>query len=120
MSTPVRRRRIPSLLLVVVVATGSMVYAADASSKRTTKAAPTGITIKDFAFKPDKFTGKVGKAISVINADRVMHTLTADDKSFDTGRMGGGAKKTITITKAGTYKFHCDIHQYMKGTVTVK
>ena len=121
MRTSARRLRITSLLLVTIVATGTTANDVGASSKKTVKAkAATAITIKEFAFKPDKLTGRVGQRISVVNSDRVTHTLSADDKSFNTGKIGGGAKTTFTIAKAGTYKFHCDIHQYMNGTIIVK
>ena len=59
-------------------------------------------------------------AVTVTNDDGTMHTLTADDKSFDTGDLDGGASATITIATAGTYEYHCDIHNYMTGTIEAK
>jgi plastocyanin len=56
------------------------------------------------------------------------HTLTADDGSFDTGVVTPGAEggrfagtnATFTVTKPGTYNFHCEVHPtIMKGTMTV-
>ena len=57
--------------------------------------------------------------MTVDNGDDTMHTVTADDKSFDTGDIDGGAKGTITIDKPGKYTYHCDIHNYMTGVIEV-
>ena len=54
------------------------------------------------------------------NADSTVHTLTADDKSFDTGNLDGGAKASITIAKPGKYAYHCEIHNYMTGTIEAR
>ncbi len=59
--------------------------------------------------------------MTVKNNSGSQHTVTADDSS------GGfnvtiDASKTATFTapaKAGTYKFHCNIHNFMHGTLTV-
>ena len=45
--------------------------------------------------------------------------MTADDKSFDTGRIQAGKTASITLSEAGTVKFHCDIHNYMTGSIHV-
>ena len=61
-----------------------------------------------------------GTEITVTNNDSVAHTVTVDDKSFDTGDLAGGAKGTITIKSPGKYAYHCDIHNYMTGVIEVK
>ena len=62
---------------------------------------------------------KAGKPVVVKNADGFGHTVTADDKAFDTGKIAGGTSTTIKIAKAGTYPFHCAIHNNMTGTIIV-
>ena len=80
----------------------------------------TNIIIKDFVFKPQEMTAKVGDTITVKNDDGTVHTVT-DKKSggFDTGNLGGGETKTFKVDKAGTFDYRCDIHTYMTGTITV-
>jgi plastocyanin len=51
--------------------------------------------------------------------DSTAHTFTADDGSFDTKAIDPGGKMTITLTKAGTIAYHCNIHQFMHGTLNV-
>ncbi len=79
----------------------------------------TTVTIKDFAFQPTPLDAEVGATITVDNTDSAAHTLTADDKSFDTGTIEGEASGRITLTKAGEFTYHCAIHDYMKGVIRV-
>ncbi len=83
-------------------------------------AKPVKFTIKGFSFKPSKTTAKVGQKIVVTNKDSTTHTVTADKGAFDTKDIKPGGSKTFTVKKAGTYPFHCAIHQFMKGTLVVK
>lgn len=77
------------------------------------------IVIKDFKFGPETLKVKVGDTIKVTNKDSATHTLTALDKSFDTKNLDEGASATITVSKAGTVEYQCNIHDYMKGTIEV-
>jgi plastocyanin len=79
------------------------------------------ISIESFTFGPPVLTAAPGATISVTNGDQTAHTVTATDKSFDTGDLDGGAKTTITAPrKPGSYSYICDIHQYMQGTLEVR
>jgi glucose dehydrogenase len=44
--------------------------------------------------------------------------MTADDGSFDTGFINPGQKASVTVTNAGTIKYHCSIHPWMIATLT--
>ncbi len=87
----------------------------------STGAAVSGdaITIKDFLFTPMDLKVKAGQEITVTNEDRAPHTITADDKSFDSGDLAKGQTFTFKVDKPGTYSYICTIHQYMKGTLEV-
>ena len=77
------------------------------------------LTIKDFAFKPEPLVVPKGTKVKVVNEDDAAHTATADDKSFDTGTLGKGASKEITVSEAGELAYHCAIHDYMRGVIRV-
>lgn len=77
------------------------------------------LTIKDFAFSPTELKVPKGTVVKVTNSDDAAHTATADDKSFDTGDLGKGDSKEITLAKEGEITFHCTIHDYMKGVIQV-
>lgn len=118
-------------LLVFVTACGSSRGNAGASkatkttsgkTKSVTKAPASAsgvITIKGFAFNPAKATAEVGQKITVRNEDSTAHTVTADKGAFDTKDIPPHGSATFTVTKAGSFPFHCAIHEYMKGTLTV-
>jgi len=135
--------RVPRLGAVVAAATMIVALGACSSSKKasvsttgTTTTAPSGasattattgaassaatttIDIHEFMYQPNPVHVKAGATITVTNQDGTDHSLTADNGSFDTGVFSSGSK-TITITKPGTYTFHCQIHNFMKGTIVV-
>lgn len=89
------------------------------STKADTAVAGDKISIKDFLYAPMVLKAKVGQDITVTNEDRAPHTITADDKSFDSGDLQMGKSFTFKVAKAGTYTYICTIHQYMKGTLEV-
>ena len=77
------------------------------------------VTIKGIAFNPKEVHVKVGQQL-VWNWDDggLEHTVTADDKSFDSGRKASGSWPQ-TFAKAGTIAYHCEVHRQMHGTVVV-
>lgn len=81
--------------------------------------AATAIVIKNFQFEPANLQVKAGETITVRNDDDVDHTVTASDKSFDTGPLKQGQTATITVPKAGTYGYVCSLHTYMTGVIQV-
>lgn len=78
------------------------------------------VTIKNFAFSPATLTVGPGQQVTVMNQDTVAHTLTASDKSFDTGPIQPGASATFTTPQqTGDHPYICTIHPFMHGTLTV-
>lgn len=121
-------RRLARPLLVLV----ALSFAVACSDDDSTITAPEGtdttassatrgttITIKDFSFSPPDLRASAGDELLVRNTDGVVHTLTAEDKSFDTGNIDGNAEKTLKMSGEGTFSYRCNIHQSMKGTITV-
>jgi len=105
-----------------------------AVGEETTTTAPTGetepgstgqseqgdsITIASFAFAPADLEAAPGAEITVSNNDDAVHTLTAVDKSVDTGNLEKGKSATITAPQSGELAYLCTIHEYMKGVIRV-
>lgn len=106
-------RRRPTLLLLAalgVVATAC--GGSDGGSGQPARAG-TVITIENFEFSPETLQARVGDTITVENKDTAEHTVTATDKSFDSGRFTAGTK-TFTVTKPGRFEYVCDVHPFMK------
>ena len=106
---------------LLLAACGGGTKAAAPPTSGGTSSGGTSITISNFMFSPMAITVKPGATISVTNKDSVTHTLTATGGQFNTGDITQNQTKTIKApTKAGTYKYICNIHQYMMGTVIVR
>jgi plastocyanin len=96
---------------------------ASAAAPPAAASAPAGgtaaVAIKDFVFTPATIQAKVGETISWTNQDSTAHTVTLDDKSVDSGNVATNATYSHAFTAAGSYPYHCEIHQQMVGTITV-
>ena len=82
-----------------------------------TEAEKTTVIIKDFAFNPKEITIKAGTEIEWTNQDSVIHDVTTEFFDHD---INPGESFAYTFDTAGTYEYHCDIHQSMTGTITVQ
>lgn len=80
------------------------------------------VQIKDFAFSPKSLKIKAGTTVTWTNEDDNKHTVTSDASDpakFDSGDLVKAKTFTFTFSKPGTYKYMCDIHNYMMATVEV-
>ena len=91
------------------------------SSSSASGQSSSGVMIRDFKFTPNPLTVQSGASVNVTNDDSAPHSVTADDgHSFDTGTLDQGSSKMISVTKPGTYPYHCTIHSFMHGKLIVK
>lgn len=82
-------------------------------------AAATSVQAADFSLT--SATVAPGAEVAFENTGAAPHTMTADDDSFDSGRIEGGASGSVTApSDPGDYPFHCEIHPQMTGTLTVE
>ena len=86
----------------------------------TAQAQQTSVKIKDFEFAPSKVTIKVGGTVTWTNGGSSVHTVTADDGSFDSGDLQKGKTFSRTFDSTGTFSYHCSIHSSMKAQVVVE
>ena len=113
-------------MLVLALTAGACGRSADDApaaappAQGTAKKGPATASIKDFAFAPAKTTVAPGTEITWTNADSAPHTVTANDKSFDSGSLAKDATFVRKFDTAGTFEYFCTIHDYMKATVTVE
>jgi plastocyanin len=102
-------------------ASGASAKPSGSSSQTTSAGASTAVKISNFKFSPASLTVKQGAGVTVTNGDSAAHTATADDgHSFDTGDLSQGATQTISVSKPGSYPYHCTFHPFMHGTLVVK
>jgi plastocyanin len=58
--------------------------------------------------------------VTWMNDDSTTHTVTSDTGAFESGNLSPGNSFTHQFNDAGTFPYHCSIHTFMKGTVTVQ
>jgi len=82
------------------------------------------VAIRTFQFAPDTLRVKAGTRVVWTNADDIEHTITSGTPDARDGRFSGvldkrGATFSAVIKRAGTYRYFCDRHRFMNGTVIV-
>jgi len=112
------QRRLITLLAIAALAIG---LAACGGGKSSATAATSGGTItigSDFTFSAA--TVPAGATVTVKNNSSSQHTVTDDTAGGFNVTVDGGKTATFTApSKAGSYKYHCNIHPFMHGTLTV-
>lgn len=98
---------------------GPFIKAPTGSSSGGTTVA-SAVAIKSFAFDPPLLALAVGTTVTWTNQDPVGHTVTADQGEFDSGTLANGKTFSQTFDKAGTYRYHCNIHGQMRGIIAVQ
>ena len=106
-------------------------YTPPVSATTTTTAAaskPVNVSIvlgatnpSNKGYSPDNVTVVIGvnNTVTWTNNDSSIHTVTANDGSFGSGYLNTGETFTYTFTVPGVYEYHCQIHPWMVGYVTV-
>lgn len=80
------------------------------------------VAIKNFAYAPANITVTQGTKIRFTNADSAGHTVTVDTgDAFDSGLLATGESYILDTStlSAGEYLYHCTLHPFMKGSLTV-
>jgi plastocyanin len=116
---------LPLALLVLVVAGGACDRNKDTGGtvtgpSTTVASSPEGtVVIQNTSYNPERVATPVGKEVVWRFKDNGLnHTVSADDGSFDSGRLSSGEFKRA-FNKAGEVAYHCNVHARMKGTVVV-
>lgn len=76
------------------------------------------VLVRGMAFNPPEVHIRPGGHVTWQFGDQAPHTVTADNKSFDSGERGSGEFR-LHFGEPGTYSYHCAIHPDMKGRVIV-
>ena len=84
-----------------------------------TAPAGTSVTLAGSRFTPQTLTVKVGDSVRWFNDDAMPHTVSADDRSWDSGYLAPGASFERRFETTGTYSYVCLYHSWMTGTIEV-
>jgi plastocyanin len=92
---------------------------ASTSTASTSTASQNPIAIQNYAFSPSALTIQKGASVTWTNYDSVQHMVVSDSPAFSSSLLNTGDTYTFQFNSIGTYPYHCSIHTYMKGTITV-
>lgn len=114
-------------LVALMVAAGVLQATTRVGIARETSAMPpadVAVSIRTFQFAPDTLRVTAGTRVVWTNADDIEHTVTsgtpdARDDRFDGVVPRRGATYSAVFEKPGTYRYFCERHRFMNGTVIV-
>lgn len=102
------------------VAAGALAVAGLALPPPPASAATHEVDILDSVFGTAVLVVQVGDTVVWNNVDDRPHTVTSDDRAFDSGNLDEGASFSHTFTESGTYTYLCEYHPDMRATVVVE
>ena len=82
-------------------------------------APPVPVSIGFDSVSPQHLDVLVGDTVRWTNDSVRAHTVTADDGSFDSGRLGPDAVFSRAFGSDGDVPYHCIIHPFIRGDVRV-
>jgi plastocyanin len=85
-------------------------------------ATPRQVVINDFAFTPRRISVARGTRIRWSNRDISNHTVTFSSSRapHGTGNLPVGVSRSLRFAHKGTFRYLCEYHPGMHGTVVVR
>ena len=115
-------KKITLLLLLAVCCLAGAATAQRKNSKAAAGGAGKSVTVSNFQFAPKTITVKAGGTVTWMNKEG-LHTVSADDDSWESPTLNAGQSYSHQFSKPGTYRYHCSFHgspgHDMAGVVTV-
>lgn len=73
------------------------------------------------SYSPSPLNMRVGQVVNWHNLDSIEHTATLAG-TFDSGNIAAFSahNNAVTMSRAGTFTYHCTIHPGMVGTIVVQ
>ena len=93
---------------------------AAAAAEPKSGAATHTVTIEKLQFSPQQLTVHHGDRIVWVNKDLFPHTVTANDKTFDSGSIAANGSWSLPAIRTGDYPYGCSFHPTMKGKISVR
>jgi plastocyanin len=105
---------------LALFAAGLLLMALSAGLALSAKGSVSIVESNDkYSFSPANVTVPQGTTVKWTNNSDAPHTVTADDSSFDSGTFSENETFSEKFNTTGEFAYHCEIHGYMHGKVTV-
>ncbi len=121
-----------AVVVVLIVAAIGVYYlysgmGSGGSTSTSTVTIPSGTGANQgLNFSPQSLSVAAGTTIKFTNNDNTLHTVTFTSApsgvsltSISDSSLAAGSSFTVTLLTPGTYQYHCTIHSWMTGTITV-
>jgi plastocyanin len=110
--------RVEMLRRIGLLLTGLFLLLPAATASASTQ---RDVSIVNFSFSPTPLSAAIGDFVVFTNTTTTtQHTSTADLLGlWDSGHILPGKTFTVNFDHAGTFAYHCAIHTFMKGSVSV-
>lgn len=86
----------------------------------TPSGAAAVVALRQVALEPREVRIRTGEAVAWANHDPLVHTITLDDGSWDSGDIAPGGTAVRRFDRPGRYPYHCRPHPQMRGIVMVQ
>ena len=106
-----------------MLVTGMLLSLGGSVGAATEPAAPAtqhSVVIENMQFNPPQLTVHRGDRIVWVNKDLFPHTVTAVNKSFDSGSIAAGGSWSYVAKSSGEFAYGCTFHPTMKGVLKVQ
>jgi plastocyanin len=125
--------RVIAIIVVVIIVAAVvggyfLLYPMNSTTKSSVNIASGTGSNQSLNFNPPTITVVIGKSNTVVftNNDVTNHSVVFTSApsgvsvgSISDSNIPAGASFTVTLTVAGTYQYHCIIHNWMSGTIVV-
>ena len=78
------------------------------------------VEIRQIAFQPMEVRVRAGQTVVWVNRDPTVHTVDADDRSWESGYIKEGDSYARRFDRPGRHAYHCVPHPQMQGVVIVE
>jgi plastocyanin len=109
-----------ALAVAALAAGGSYLVFRDDDAPKLPPGRTLDVRIDDLRFPAGAIAAELTVPVRFDNADDVAHTVTSDDGLFDSGPLEPGKSFSYAFSRRGTFRYHCEIHPAMKGSVVVR
>lgn len=90
----------------------------------TEASAPAGadalVDLRNVRLLPAEIRIRAGQTVGWLNHDPLVHTVSAEDGSWDSGNLAPGTSFLRRFDRPGRYRYHCRPHPQMRGVIVVE
>jgi plastocyanin len=104
--------------VLAILLAGGLFMACKKNNNGSTQS-PATITMKNSVFSNTNVQVNAGTNVIWSNDDTTVHTVTANDSSFDSGNIQPGGSFSHQFNNTGTFMYHDKYHNMMTGVVMV-